>query len=337
MKERQRRKSFVDACAIFAIGALMCISKPGNALAQSRDLAADLADLNVRHRTEHYALGGTANEARLVEYGQYLEYIHGEYTRGFESLLDQAEHPDRAEPNGRGRRKPANADSPSITAGDLGNRFKVIVLRTQREYAHFARQYIGQGSEFSSGMFIPSLELLLIQDNKDSAQTYQTLFHEAFHQFLRRYVENPPIWLNEGLATYFGTARPTKSGLVFDPRNDHWDICRKLISQGQAIQLIDLVRANRSEFYDHSVMDVRWGGQPLRRSFVYYAQSYTLIHMLLADAQSRETLQSYVRDLADDDGRTEAITKRYFDEDRCARLAPLWVQYVQSRPEHQRR
>jgi hypothetical protein len=335
---QQRRKSFVDACAAFATVALICVSPPTNAPAQSRDLAADLADLDVRHRTEHYALAGTAAESRLVEYGQYLEYIHAEYTSGFESLLEQAERPTRAEPNGRRRRKPAKADSPPITSGQLGNRFKVIILRTQREYAHFARQYIGQGSEFSSGMFIPSLELLLILENKDSEQTYETLFHEAFHQFLRRYVKNPPMWLNEGLATYFGTARPTKSGLVFDHRNDHWDICRKLISSGQAIQPIDLVRASRSEFYDNSAMNVRWGGRPLRRSFAYYAQSYTLIHTLLSGAQSRETLQNYVRDLAADDGRrTNAITKRYFDEDRCARLAPLWVQYVQSRPEQGRR
>ena len=48
------------------------------AWSQTRDLRGDLQNLNVRHRTGHYALAGTVSDARLAEYGKYLEYIYRE-------------------------------------------------------------------------------------------------------------------------------------------------------------------------------------------------------------------------------------------------------------------
>ena len=60
---------------------------PAFAFAQLGDLQSDLAKLNVRHRTEHYAIAGTASDARLAEYGRCLEYIYREYANGFSELL----------------------------------------------------------------------------------------------------------------------------------------------------------------------------------------------------------------------------------------------------------
>ena len=55
-------------------------------------------------------------------------------------------------------------------------------------------------------MFVPNADLLLIHDQGSFTETCGIVFHEAFHQFMHRYIKDPPTWLNEGLATFYGCA-----------------------------------------------------------------------------------------------------------------------------------
>ncbi len=82
------------------------------ARSQTGLLPVDVNNLNIRHRTEHYALAGTAADVRLAEYGRCLEYIYREYADGFTELI--AEPPPGSE---TGEKDGAAAD-----------RFKVIIF-----------------------------------------------------------------------------------------------------------------------------------------------------------------------------------------------------------------
>ena len=62
---------------------MVLAAAPGVTPAQTGDLKTDLGGLNIRHRTEHYAIAGTVTDDRLVEYGRCLEYIYKEYATGF--------------------------------------------------------------------------------------------------------------------------------------------------------------------------------------------------------------------------------------------------------------
>ncbi len=323
--------------------------------ARAQDLSKKLDTLNIRLATEHYALAGTVSDRTLRAYGDLLEFIHREYAVGFASLLQEDAGANKAQPGrpakakvaktkAAGKAKRAGRDQPSApseaattqpaadpNAGD--GRFRVLVFATESDYQEFGRAHLGGGTAFTGGMFLPGADALLILDRGNPDDTMQTLFHEAFHQFMHRYVKNPPMWLNEGLATYYGDMRVERGRLVFRPDADRWKLVRKLIEKEQAIPLSEVVAASRAEFYDDTPIKVR-GFENVRRKSAFYAEAYTLIHLLLADATARPRLQDYIRALAQDDGKhVQKITDEFFGPDVCAHMQGFWVNHVNSRPE----
>lgn len=222
---------------------------PADAQAQAGGLGARLKDLNVRVRTPHYALAGTVSEKTLQEYGKALEFIYREYAAGFAELVKN-EPASAAEPNTPRKKAatparknqpkgaaaqpedPNNAPVETLDQDDPAKRFRVLIFGTDEEYQTFGKEFLAGSTEHSGGMFIGSLNLLLIRDRGNLDDTRSVLFHEAFHQFMHRYVVNPPTWLNEGLAMYYGSAEPTRSGLKFtDPPGGFWKLVRKLIEK----------------------------------------------------------------------------------------------------------
>ncbi len=349
--DRQRgtgRKTRIPRLAalvwVAALPSALCFAQPGA-------LNEKLKELNVRSQTEHYVIAGSVPDTRLQTYAQALEYIYREYARGFGEVLRSGEEDagqgkaSKKDKRGKGEgRRQTRSDkrrssrSPRGTAPpeprtmdqeDEQGRFPVIIFGRRDEYLDFGAAYLG-GSEQSIGQYIPSCKLLVILDQANLEDTYEILFHEAFHQFMDRYVKNPPVWLNEGLAVHYGYARPTASGLTFSrPPAVRWQLARRLIQKRQAVALWDIVNASHREFY--SQMPVF---ENVTRGDVHYTEAYTLVHTLLSDRTGRERLRNYLRDLANDDGwNTDKITREYFGPDVCEHMTPFWIKHVNSRPE----
>lgn len=332
--------------ATVLIGAVALLM-PSSSLAQYGELSEKLKELNVRHETDHYVLAGTVTDNRLEMYGRALEYIHREYRKGFSEVLKAQDREDRRAGRSKGRGRSGRGQSRSSQRGDRDadeeprtmnqedeqGRFPVIIFNDRHQYEAFGQAFLG-GAEHSIGMFVPSCKLLLIQDQGNFEDTTEVLFHEAFHQFMHRYVKDPPMWLNEGLAVHYGYARPTSSGLTFrQPPAIRWQLTRKLIQKGQALPLWTVVNASRREFYNHQPVKVS-RFENVTMSSLYYAQAYTLAHTLLSDSTGRERLRDYLRDLAADDGtRTRQITREYFGPDVCEHMSSFWIKHVNSRPE----
>ena len=189
--------------------------------AQQPNLHADIASLIVRHQTEHYAIAGTINDARMLDYGRCLEYIYQEYARGFADLTSNGGPKFHSEDAGE-TKEDKKDNQPSPLAGNIGDRFPVIIFAEGEEYELFGAKYFPSTLEHTRGVFLRSLKLLVIRDDSDSSQTYEVLFHEAFHQFAARFTPFIPTWANEGLATYYGrtpnnfrTALRQAGGLTF--------------------------------------------------------------------------------------------------------------------------
>ena len=321
---------------------------PGPAFGQSNSLSARLKELNVRRQTQHYAFAGTVTDERLDLYADALEYIYCEYEKVFSEVLKEEDESDRQADKSRrksgswrGTRRPARREAE--TAGeerrtmdplDKGDRFPVIVFNRKQDYQAFGQAFLG-GSEHTIGMYVSSSRLLLILDQGNFEDTFEVLFHEAFHQFMHRYIPRPPVWIDEGLATHFGYARPTPEGLSFQrPPSIKWRLVRKLIEKRMAVPLWDVVRAGRSDFYSPLPVDVpRF--ENVTQSSVYYAEAYTLVHTLLMDSSGRQRLRKYLHALASDKGKNPAaITHNYFGPDVCDHVASFWVNHVNSRPEN---
>lgn len=347
-QRRPHRPLAAAGIVLAAAGLAWFWTPPERASGQVNELNDKLRELNVRHVTPHYVLAGTVSDARLKEYGQTLEYIYKEYAVGFSELVKKRE---KSAPASRPSGKPSSTAKPrksadaggasgaaqgktSIVDEDEAGRFPVIVFATAADYQKFGREHLQGATEHTSGAFVPGARLLLILDDPKGERPFDTLFHEAFHQFVHRYIKKPPMWLNEGLATHYGFAKPTRNGLDFrNPPDDYWVIVRKAMSAKQAIPIWEVMTADRAEFYDATPVDLPGFGA-VRRANLYYGEAYTFCHMLLSDAEGRKRLRAFIKDLAESDGRkTLEITRKYFDQATIERLTPHWIKYVNGRPE----
>jgi hypothetical protein len=296
-------------------------------LAQKADLGADMGALNVRHQTEHYAIAGTISDARLMEYGRCLEFIYREYATGFTRLASSPPSNDRSKETSTDKEGDATS-SPDAKSDSHGGRFSVIIFSTPAEYDQFAARYLPEQLEHTRGVFLRTLKLLVIRDDPDSAQTYEVLFHEAFHQFANRFMPFIPTWANEGLATYYGHARPTTSGLRFDKSaHSHFQAVQEAKSAKALIPLARLMEMKQAEFYG----DERVSNLDLTNRSLCYAQAYTFVSFMLSDQTGAARLRAYLKDLTDakDSVAEQSITRRHFDAKTLDALTPHWLAYCQ--------
>jgi hypothetical protein len=255
-------------------------------------------------------LAGTVSDAQLKEFGIVLEYIHREYARGFDELINKTEAV-----------KPNNNES----AED--QRFQVTIFKTAVQYQEFGQAYFGERVEHTAGMYVPAVKLLIISATSSKEESYRILFHEAFHQFMHRHIPYAPTWVNEGLATYYGAARPTRRGLAFDRRDDqYFRIVREVATAKQLIPLQKLMVSEPAEFYSHLGID----DIPYDLATLAYAQSYTLCASLLADPNARQHLRKYLRELARVDSNMEAklTVQRYYPNGLLASMSGKWLKFV---------
>ncbi len=277
------------------------------AQAQTGDLFVDLDDLNLRKTTAHYALAGTVSDAKLDEFSRCLEYIYAEYAKGFAELI-------RGEDKGRRRAKRSDTPDP----------FRVVILATRDEYQAFVRPYFGETAEFSAGLYVHVAKLLVISAHGSMDDTYDTLFHESFHQFLHRYVPFAPIWIHEGLATHYGTAQATRRGLVFkQPERRFYRIVTMVSEAKDLIPLNELMTQSSQEFQSGKLH----AGGTIDHRTLSYAQSYTLCMYMLNDDAGREHLQNYLRALALAKSPAQAtrVTNEHFPKQTLNAMVPGWL------------
>ncbi len=81
-----------------------------------------------------------------------------------------------------------------------------IIMAKNDEHYH---QLIGQSSsiiEFSQACYKFSNQTIYIKNPRDirnSSKLRKIILHEYIHHFVFHYIENPPLWFNEGMAVYF--------------------------------------------------------------------------------------------------------------------------------------
>lgn len=95
-------------------------------------------------------------------------------------------------------------------AGAVGQRMPFYLYSREQDY------YNAGGPEGSAGMFSPAdSKLMAIADPRADQHTWNVIQHEGFHQFARAVIGGElPIWVNEGMAEYFGEGVFTGDGFV---------------------------------------------------------------------------------------------------------------------------
>ncbi len=142
------------------------------------------------------------------------------------------------------------------------------------------RAYVGEGMEWSSGVFSSTKRELVVLTNGEEASAKarrddirRTTFHEGFHQYL--FLITPPrvdvpTWFNEGHATYFETFR-FRNGKGKPALSNRLEVARGAAATRSAQGLANLMAASRESFYG-----------PNRNAA--YAVSWLLVHWLRTKA-----------------------------------------------------
>jgi len=147
-----------------------------------------------------------------------------------------------------------------------GGRFKVLIFSGREGYMKYTRDVMGVSPAKSTGLYSNRLKQLLIWNTPDRKEMMRTVRHEGFHQYIRRIMDNPPLWLNEGMAEYYERAE-FRNGrwLVGMMRPDH---LKELGGDGgKMIPLEKLITLKRETFYG-------------KHSHRNYAQAWAFVQFL---------------------------------------------------------
>jgi Flp pilus assembly protein TadD len=131
---------------------------------------------------------------------------------------------------------------------------------------------------------------------------YHTLYHEYTHAYFRLNYRGLPLWLNEGIAEFYGNTviegKDVKIGAVGEPQ-------LRLLRENPLIPISTLVS-----------MD---GSSPLfntrDHSGIFYAESWAIVHyfMLSPDVRDNDGLNKYLANLHDSDDPVDAANKSFGD------------------------
>jgi tetratricopeptide (TPR) repeat protein len=131
------------------------------------------------------------------------------------------------------------------------------------------RGYFRAGGRPGSAGFFDGNRLVALANDRPGRGTWHVVQHEGFHQFASAVIGGQlPVWVNEGLAEYFGQAIFTGDGFVTG-----------LIPPGRLKRVQQGIRENRFRpLPEMMVMTLRqWNGG---LSIVNYDQGWSMVHFL---------------------------------------------------------
>lgn len=191
--------------------------------------------------TPNYYIETDVSQEFADDIGDFMEVLYSAYMKVFTNI----------EPNWSGR-------------------LRVRILKNRQDYI----KEVGEKLSWSAGVYRGRYAGILTSLGKGTPATVKGILkHEGFHQFFDKFIGGGATWVNEGLATYFGSgildgdkirlgavhARTLKS-------------VRDAMEKGTALTLKDIVLITSSEWVEN--MDEK--DRPPQ-----YAQTMLLIHFLV--------------------------------------------------------
>jgi hypothetical protein len=168
----------------------------------------------------------------------------------------------------------------------------------------------------------PESHATMLLETSLSDEARRVFLHETTHAFIRRSFSPVPIWLNEGLATYFETMRIESGRVVLGEPIEAFAMPANMVPS-----LFALLTADAATFYAggnaHSV-------EGLHQQSSFYAASWNLVHMLMHGKEEyRNRFQDFLEALKRREP-AERAWRRMFDEETSRKLARDYLEYLRS-------
>ncbi len=159
-------------------------------------------------------------------------------------------------------------------------RARVRVFVGYESYAEYLTE-LGADPDGTLGMYLPAIRELCVYLHEHRSELSNTIRHEAFHQYLHEFLDDAPIWFNEGYAEFFGfSRRKLGKSLVGQVGESQATVVAALVPKFVPLERLFLMRP--TEF--------------MARADVHYAQSWAVVHVLRGakDATLGSVLDRYL-------------------------------------------
>ena len=164
---------------------------------------------------------------------------------------------------------------------DPGIPIVIIAAKNEKSLSQIIPEYWSQkGHTHPAGLFLPGAEknYIALRTDVEDEFPYLTVYHEYVHLIVNLNFQHIPLWLNEGYATFLGSATLlSKSGKLGQPNGSELEV----LQQTKILPLDVLFRVGPdSPYYNEA-----------EKTNVFYAESWALVHYLMTDASKQKGAQ----------------------------------------------
>jgi tetratricopeptide (TPR) repeat protein len=156
---------------------------------------------------------------------------------------------------------------------DPGIPILILAGKNEKSLSQLIPEYWAEkGHTHPAGIFVAGTEknFIALRTDVQGEFPYLTIYHEYVHLIVSLNFQHFPLWLNEGFATFFGSATVAgKAGKLGQPNESELFV----LSQTKLLPLDVLFRVGHdSPYYNEA-----------EKTNIFYAESWALVHYLMTD------------------------------------------------------
>ncbi len=205
-------------------------------------------------------------------------------------------------------------------ANPAGARSLVYVFAHEEEYLNLGGYALkGTGGFFNAGRG----HLAAYIGDRTLPQLFRILYHEGFHQFMHARVSRDcPLWLNEGMAEYYGAALPTSKGY------ETGDVAPYRIEELKECLKGDKF-ANWSRFLLITSEEWHAARETPGQAGVNYLQAWSMVHFLIHGRNGKLTpvLDRYIDSLKRGASKGESMRNAFGSD--MLRIEDEWKDFIE--------
>jgi tetratricopeptide (TPR) repeat protein len=188
---------------------------------------------------------------------------------------------------------------------DQGQPIVIIAVKNQNTMKELIPEfYDAKGHVHPAGLYQSGYEkhYVLLRLDAESENPYHALYHEYTHALMHLNFDNLPLWLDEGLAEFYGNSvlREQEARVGVIDRSHLY-----ALQQGKLLPIETLLEVGHdSPHYNED-----------NRASMFYAESWALVHYLMLDPEARQKqlLRKFIASWSESGNQTEAAREAFGD------------------------
>lgn len=146
----------------------------------------------------------------------------------------------------------------------------------------------GTPSRPYAGVFLPAENEVGVWAYGPEEEIVATILHESSHVIMFQMAPRAPVWIQEGMAQYFSTIRPTADGnLEITPLPRAQELIRTWREEKRLISLRDYLGISESQ----------WRKLAHQQNAIPYTLAWALVYFMMSEPVGQQTLRRILHDL----------------------------------------